>query len=191
MFVREYSFTVFEHDADEPWIIVGQEHHGHARRQRGLPQLGAGALARGAQDRPARSGATCAGLAAVRGAPPGRRAGRDQRYRHEGAKPRPAAKWAPGEERPCLLTARRTARLHPTRAPRGSAWPPACEGTRYRASGVSSTLTDPMASLWRAVRWRLTYGPRFLRHYRNRRQIGSTPTHAFRSARERMRKPDP
>ena len=49
----------------------------------------------------------------------------------------------------------------------------------------------PMATLRRSVWRRLAYGPRFLRHYRNRRQIGSSPAHAFRSARERMRKPDP
>jgi hypothetical protein len=26
MFVSEYSYTVFEHDVDEPWIIVSHEH---------------------------------------------------------------------------------------------------------------------------------------------------------------------
>jgi hypothetical protein len=49
---------------------------------------------------------------------------------------------------------------------------------------------DPMARLRRAVWRRLDYGPRLLHHYRNRRQIGETPAHAFRSARERMRLPD-
>jgi hypothetical protein len=56
---------------------------------------------------------------------------------------------------------------------------------------VSRTLMDPMARLRRAVWRRLDYGPQFLGHYRNRRQIGLTPAHAFRSARERMRKRDP
>ena len=26
MFVPEYSYTVFEHDVDEPWIIVSHAH---------------------------------------------------------------------------------------------------------------------------------------------------------------------
>lgn len=26
MFVRAYGYTVFEHDVDQPWIVVGQEH---------------------------------------------------------------------------------------------------------------------------------------------------------------------
>jgi hypothetical protein len=47
-----------------------------------------------------------------------------------------------------------------------------------------------MARLRRSVSQRLSYGPRFLGHYRNRRQIGSAPRQAFRSARERMRKPE-
>jgi hypothetical protein len=46
-----------------------------------------------------------------------------------------------------------------------------------------------MAKLRRAVERRLAYAPRFLRNYRNRRQIGCTPAVAFRSARERMRQP--
>jgi hypothetical protein len=61
---------------------------------------------------------------------------------------------------------------------------------RKPATRVSSTFA-PMTTLRRAVLRRLAYGPRLLGHYRNRRQIGSTPTHAFRSARERMRKRDP
>ena len=48
-----------------------------------------------------------------------------------------------------------------------------------------------MAKLRRAVERRLAYAPRFLRHYRNRRQLGCTPAVAFRSARERMRQPPP
>ena len=26
MFVRAYSFTITEHDANRPWIVVGREH---------------------------------------------------------------------------------------------------------------------------------------------------------------------
>lgn len=26
MFVREYGFTVTEHDPEKPWFVVGQEH---------------------------------------------------------------------------------------------------------------------------------------------------------------------
>ena len=48
-----------------------------------------------------------------------------------------------------------------------------------------------MAKLRRAVERRLAYAPRFLRHYRNRRQFGCAPAVAFRSARERMRQPPP
>jgi hypothetical protein len=91
-----------------------------------------------------------------------------------------------------ILGYRATGRKARRRNPR-TLGPAPCrsDGTRYTARGVSSTLTDPMARLWRAVRWRLAYGPRFLRHYRNRRQIGCSPGVAFRSARERMRQPRP
>jgi hypothetical protein len=27
MFVREYRFTITEHDAERPWIVLGSEHH--------------------------------------------------------------------------------------------------------------------------------------------------------------------
>ena len=64
-------------------------------------------------------------------------------------------------------------------------------GAGRAAHSASSTLTDPMAKFRRAVERRLAHAPRFLRHYRNRRQIGCTPGVAFRSARERMRQPHP
>ncbi len=38
---------------------------------------------------------------------------------------------------------------------------------------------------------RLTYGPRFVRHYRHRRQAGYSVGRAVRSARRRMRQPGP
>ncbi|HEY3726359.1 MAG TPA: hypothetical protein VGL51_04235 [Solirubrobacteraceae bacterium] len=43
-----------------------------------------------------------------------------------------------------------------------------------------------MRSVWR---W-LTYVPRFVRHYRHRRKAGYSLSHALRSTRDRMLKPD-
>jgi hypothetical protein len=43
-----------------------------------------------------------------------------------------------------------------------------------------------MRSVWRG----LTYGPRFVRHYRRRRKAGYSLSHAWRSTRHRMLEPD-
>jgi hypothetical protein len=47
-----------------------------------------------------------------------------------------------------------------------------------------------MLDIVSSVRHRLTYVPRFFRHYRHRRKGGYSVGHALRSARARMREPD-
>jgi hypothetical protein len=90
------------------------------------------------------------------------------------------------------LRVRRLGRLGCTPSGRSAPSLPArSTGAGRAARRVTSTLTNPMTKLRRAVERRLAYAPRFLRHYQHRRQIGCTPTVAFRSARERMRQPHP
>jgi hypothetical protein len=44
-----------------------------------------------------------------------------------------------------------------------------------------------MSELPQGVRRRLTYMPRFIHHFKQRRELGQSVGQAFRSARERMR----
>ena len=93
---------------------------------------------------------------------------------------------------PVPLRVRGLGRLGCTPSGRSAASSPArSTGAGRAARRVTSTLTNPMTKLRRAVERRLAYAPRFLRHYQHRRQIGCTPAVAFRSARERMRQPHP
>ena len=93
---------------------------------------------------------------------------------------------------PVPLRVRGLGRLGCTPSGRSAASSPARSTAAGRAArSVTSTLTNPMTKLRRAVERRLAYAPRFLRHYQHRRQIGCTPAVAFRSARERMRQPHP
>jgi hypothetical protein len=48
-----------------------------------------------------------------------------------------------------------------------------------------------MDPIWRGFYSRLTYGPRFVRHYRHRRQAGYSVGRAVRSTRRRMRQLPP
>ena len=44
-----------------------------------------------------------------------------------------------------------------------------------------------MSGLRQGIGRRLTYTPRFIHHFKQRRQLGQSVGQAFRSARERMR----
>jgi len=61
------------------------------------------------------------------------------------------------------------------------------EGRPVRATGAGSGVLD---GLRQEPERRLSYGPRFARHFRNRRAAGHSLIHAFRSTRRRMRDPD-
>jgi hypothetical protein len=76
----------------------------------------------------------------------------------------------------------------PTRRPPPSSSSDTVPGTLAAQAERSQT---PKANLRRAVQQRPAHAPRLLRHHQHQRQIRSTPTVAFHSARERMRQPHP
>ena len=56
-----------------------------------------------------------------------------------------------------------------------------------RAACRVAVSSAPMSGLQQGIRRQLTYIPRFIHHFRQRRQLGQSVVNASRSARERMR----
>jgi hypothetical protein len=62
-----------------------------------------------------------------------------------------------------------------------------CHAEQGRWRSRHSSKVEPMSESRQGVTRRLTYIPRFIHHFKQRRQLGQSVGQASRSARERMR----